>query len=338
MIIKRNLGRLSLSVLMLTAFACSENESLSEDFEPLERVEASLAVVADNCGNNVFRRSLGSAAAVQGNRCTDSSISLTEDNPGGLDCRALNQGSHTREGSWFLYNIVQGFKDANNGTAVRIERAFANFNNPPSGMQRMMAFNGRVRVDRLPNDPSINSPRNNRGPRDEFREDFTYVCQMHGSREVRNIPGSTTAQNGQTHNSAIWLLRAQRVNNTNRFRFVLEMSNGPFTSSNRPGRTEFDLGGDRLIGTMYRIRVDYGFVNRCYQGTIRINSEVFNLEDIRPYNFTTQDQYFRYGAYRAGRNITGNANATPNFAQQAIVAWEDNTTYCIGPITAATPK
>ena len=275
------------------------------------------------CGNNVrsfpFPERLQS---IQGNRC-----SLGEDideNPGRLDCRAEYRGSHTQDGNWFIYTIVQGNKRAANPTAVRIERAFRTFNRTTASSDTtQIAFSGTVRVDRLPNDDSINSPRRNMPASDEFRSDFTYICQMHGTGTIRDYDdGGRNITDTESHSSAIWLLRAQRVS-TNRFRFVLEYSKEPIFSGSGVNRGTITFGGDRVFGTEYKIEVNYGYIAGQNAGTITIAGRTFTLPD---YDFTTDGQFFRYGAYRAGRNI-GAVNEA-RFFNQAIIAWKNDVEFC----------
>ena len=310
---RKTLRNAALALVTLVAVSC-QTDNLEEDttlnaVQDIELDEAvGVALSTGQCGTAAAPRSLGSRlASIQGDRCT--AASNAPGNPGFLDCRAQFRGSHTREGSWFLYNIVQGNKRTANPTAVRIERAFRAFDRPTTGAPTRVAFTGTVRVDRLPNDPDITS----------HSSDFTYICQMHGSQTIRDYDGPA---NGENHTSAIWLLRAQRTS-ANRFRFVLEYSLTPISASSRPNRTTITFGGDRAFGVEYDIEVHYGYRFRQNNGYILINGRRFNVPE---YDFTTDRQFFRYGAYRAGRNI--DAVNQGRFFNQSIIAWRNDVTFC----------
>lgn len=316
--IKNIFGGFALSSILLTTIACS-NDEIQEDSllsqDNLELPDSSVnrllsARTNSICGQDANRESLGNNSP-QGpeNRCNRSTLGASDGNPGLLDCRVNRRGQHIVENGWYVYSISQGNK-TNTNTAVRIERGFTNFRNPGAGKEVRAQFDGRVRIVNLPSD-------------------YTYICQMHGSGQVTG-----GARSGSTHTSAIWLLRAQRISNT-QFRFRIEISNGAITNTGRPSpaRTAFDIGGDHNIGGEFRVRVNFGYTNGQYAGTIRINDEPFFnvITGGQGYDFTTAAQYFRYGAYRAGANTDPTGALLPQ--GQARIEWQDGVEFCNGPET-----
>lgn len=313
---KKNIFKIALLAMASVMVSCQTDaleENISLDEAEILGVEQTVNsnLSAVQCGNSAASRSLGERlTSIQGDRCSVGNN--VSGNPGLLDCRAQYRGAHSQEGSWFIYNIVQGNKKEANPTAVRIERTFRPFDRPEGNEASRVAFTGTVRVDRLPNERDVES----------HSSDYTYICQMHGSSTIRDYDGPA---NEERHTSAIWLLRAQRTS-SNGFRFVLEYGTKPISESSpvtRDTRATLTFGDDRAFGVEYDIEVHYGYENGQYNGYITIDGSRF---DVPEYNFTTDRQFFRYGAYRAGRSI--GATNEGRFFNQAIIAWKNDVTFC----------
>lgn len=322
------LRRLALSMAAMALVAC-QNETLEDETLVLDQAEVtdiSTSLSEKGCGTSQNRDGLGSAGSIQGpsSLCT---VGSTSKNPGLVDCRVNTKGGHRQSGSWFIYEIVQGNKKKGNNTAVRIERGFKNFKRQaaPKGKKKTVArkqvsFKGTIRVDQLPDNNEGKDSKGKNKP-DNFKEDFTYVCQMHGSGSIRE--SSNKSYNGKKHTSAIWLLRAHRTSKT-RFKFSIEFSKGPIGSGIKSERGTVDVATNLQFGKEYKIEVSYGYDDkRKFGGFI---SAAGKKKFVPKYNFVTDQQYFRYGAYRAGKKV--NPSSKDKSDNRSKILWKNNASFC----------
>jgi hypothetical protein len=318
----KTLKWLLLPVAVLGMLAC-QNETLEDEHVILESIpviDDHLLTAKTVCGSSANRDILGDAEDLQGTS-TLCKIGETSDNPGLLDCRIATRGEHKKSGDWFIYDITQGNKTKNNTTSVRIERGFKNFKrqkDPGKGKKAKAfkaTFKGRVRIDRLPNKKEA------KGKPVDYKNDYTYIIQMHGSGKVRNF--ATKEYNDKKHTSAIWLLRAHRTSET-QFKFSIEYSTKPAVSGVNPDRKTVDVATKLDIGKEFDIEINYGYdANRKFDGYIKAAGKKKDVPDIK---FQTDEQYFRYGAYRAGPKKSPTATNTTH--NRAIIAWKKELTFC----------
>lgn len=307
-----------LSTLLL-GMSC-QNETIDTDLidSPKSVEKSEVNFLNKSCGNSAAERSLGTGATrEQGDRC--SAGNNISNQPGLLDCRARHRGGHFRDRSdqFYTYNIEQGNKSSNVSTAVRIERTFRRISRPSSNNPFRIEFSGELKVVDLPfNDQGRRRP--------DYSNDYTYVCQMHGSGAVFNYAPFNNISPRPRHTTAIWLLRAQRRSSTT-YDLVLEYSRKPRTNNSSftdPDRTVRTFATGLRIDEVVNIELFNGYRNRSHNGYFRINGVRYNIP---AYPFVTETMFVRYGAYRAGLNIPGR-NA-PNSRNQARIKWR-NVTVC----------
>ncbi len=311
--------------LVLVAVSCEKNEE--EQIKQKTEVSAVNKEENNLCGNDADRRNLSpNTRLIQGGPSLCELQGGNAGNPGLLDCRTLHKGGHSKEGNWFLYEIFQGNKHVENATAVRIERGFVDFDRSTDDLKQM-EFTGTLRVDNLPNSGG------------NFEEDYTYVTQMHGSGNVIYPPREleegetrpegerTTDSIGLKHTTAIWLLRAERTG-ANTYKLNLEYSQSAKTTDEdtNANRQEFLIKRGLNIGQEYEIQIDYGYKDGRNFGTIAVDGMEKTVPD---FTFTTERQYFRYGAYRAGERIEGTGNIIDaNPENNAVIAWKNDVKFC----------
>lgn len=315
-----------LSLFILLILASCQNEDTLENYNQLEETsnidkvkEQALPIYASKtCGNSAAETSLGpGASAEQGNMCT--SGNGISNQPGLLDCRAQHRGGHFFNSSdnFYMYSIEQGNKKSNVSTAVRIERTFKKITRPTSNSPFRIEFDGQLKVADLPfNDQGNSNP--------DYSNDYTYICQMHGSGKVFDYAPFNGLDPRPSHTTAIWLLRAQRTSAT-KYNLVLEYSRKPRTNNSNytdPDRTTTTFATGLSINQVVNIEVFHGYKNRRHNGYMLINNVRYNIPT---FPFTTEKMFIRYGAYRAGVKKSG-ANIA-NSKNQAKIKWR-NITVC----------
>lgn len=322
---KRLIKGVFLSTCLLLAASCQNEEVLggnSAEFEENKTVSEEV-LLGRQCGNNAAENGLGSSADEQGTRCSAGNNIANQ--PGLLDCRAQHRGGHFKDNSdnFYQYSIQQGNKKSNVGTAVRIERTFKKITRPASGTSGnfLVEFDGELKVADLPfNDEGKSNP--------DFKNDYTYVCQMHGSGKVFDFSafnGPNAPNPRPKHTTALWLLRAQRTG-TSTYNLVLEYGTQPRTDNDDfkdPRRDTVHVANNLNILDVVDIKVRHGYVDRKHGGTIKVNNNSdFNVPS---FGFTTEKMFIRYGAYRAGAKMNG-ANVA-RAKNSAKIKWR-NVTVC----------
>lgn len=330
-VFKRKTQALHLFLLLGAATgytSCSSEDVTNDTLESVDEIvlNEELLSAATTCGNRHARGlqaniSGSSAWAQRGDAkiCNNHEVKLNSKtgkysadrstaNQGTIDCRTRGAGGYTETTATGTYHIVQAHKTSNVTTGTRIERAFKNFSRPGSG-GKTVTFKGKVEVDKL----------------DMATGEYTYIAQMHGSGKV--VSGGS--KRNEKHNTAIWLLRVEK-NAGSKFEFVIESSTKPKTaeSGGNPTRKRTRiLQGD--IGTFYEIEMKMGYAsNREPFAEFRIRKDgtsAWTEKDMPTIGFATEQQYFRYGAYRVGPPTS--STSKPSNPDEAIIKWRSEN-YC----------
>jgi len=272
---------------VLISFSCSEDLTAPEPYAP---DETATAKALRDCVYDTAPDYTGDQT------CTDVSNPI---NVGRLDCRAQTPSGQARAGyrefnNYGVYTIYGGFT-SDTRRAVRVERRFKNFKR---GASKTALFKTTFKIS-------------------DISASHTYIAQTHASKNVVVGPCK-----GKKHTSAFWLLRAEpKPGNANKIDLYREESVRPYVQGGtgdcaRGSRTKtYLMTIDRNKDYSLEVKTGYNSSQRSFAEII-IDGRKFRKNQ----TFTTEEMYFRFGAYRA--HASGS-----NSNRKAVVRFK-NTEYC----------